>query len=153
MLRVEEGEMHAKPMMRRKGVVATVGWSPSLATARVTAVHNLHTASAQAGDNVGRKQRMEHLYEMESQQMATATILVVDDDVAIRDLLTEVFELEGYQVKSAANGASAPLAAGTSAALADPVGRADAGPGWLWCGPGTAPAGQSDPDPARQCSG
>jgi CheY-like chemotaxis protein len=37
--------------------------------------------------------------------MAAATILIVDDDVAIRDLLSEVFELEGYRVETAANGA------------------------------------------------
>ena len=39
--------------------------------------------------------------------MAPSTILVVDDDAAIRDLLSEVFELEGYRVETAANGAEA----------------------------------------------
>lgn len=39
--------------------------------------------------------------------MAAPAILVVDDDAAIRDLLIEVFELEGYRVKTAANGVEA----------------------------------------------
>ena len=37
--------------------------------------------------------------------MTVPTILVVDDDAAIRDLLSEVFECEGYHVITAANGA------------------------------------------------
>jgi CheY-like chemotaxis protein len=35
------------------------------------------------------------------------TVLVVDDDPGIRDLLTELLEDEGYQVVSAANGLEA----------------------------------------------
>ncbi len=39
--------------------------------------------------------------------MTMPTILVVDDDAAIRDLLSEVFECEGYHAITAANGAEA----------------------------------------------
>ena len=39
--------------------------------------------------------------------LAAPTILVVDDDAAIRDLLAEVFELAGYRAETAANGAEA----------------------------------------------
>lgn len=37
-------------------------------------------------------------------QQAAPYILVLDDDAAIREVLSEVLEEEGYQVKSAANG-------------------------------------------------
>ena len=39
--------------------------------------------------------------------MAAATILIVDDDVAIRELLSETLAWEGYRVAPAANGAEA----------------------------------------------
>ena len=39
--------------------------------------------------------------------MAAATILIVDDDVAIRELLSETLACEGYRVATAANGAEA----------------------------------------------
>jgi len=39
--------------------------------------------------------------------MTASTILIVDDDAAIRDLLSEVFECEGYRVVTAVNGAEA----------------------------------------------
>jgi CheY-like chemotaxis protein len=41
------------------------------------------------------------------QSDAAATILVVDDDAHIRELVCEVLDLEGYRVRSAADGCAA----------------------------------------------
>lgn len=44
---------------------------------------------------------------MELQEALNRTVLVVDDDAAIRDMLTEVLEDSGYTVITAANGQDA----------------------------------------------
>ena len=36
--------------------------------------------------------------------MAAQRILVVEDDAAIREVLTEILELDGYEVEAASNG-------------------------------------------------
>jgi CheY-like chemotaxis protein len=54
----------------------------------------------------GREHSIALELEME-RHMAAATILIVDDDVAIRELLSETLAGEGYRVATAANGAEA----------------------------------------------
>ena len=80
-----------------------------------------------------------------------ATILVVDDDRAIRDVVCFALTRAGFEVQQAADGAAALRQFRAAPADLIVLGRADAGIGWHRCVPHAAADQQrADPVPLVQ---